>query len=354
MIDVVRDARSGKTFLDRMGAIAESLQRAIPFTSLSALMVQPETLVTPPAAHMFNTGIGPEAMKDYPTHFVTVDPCRAYCLGRGLGRATILSRFLPDRRFGAEEFSTDLLLPANVRYILGGALGMPDGWFLLYSVQRAPGCEDFSEEELRLLNLLYPDIARSAYSTLMTEALDRSAGGAAGAPSQGVVLFDTHGALVLADPPARTLLAAVEVEGCQVADLLLQGVAQVCGPGARPWRHSSLLPLRESGWLRATYVRPDPTGGVVVLLDRVEAHDRAHAEDVASCAGLTQREFQVALHAARGLRSAEVAARLGIATSTVKVHLGRALAKLGADGRAELAALFHGHGAGGRLPPSDV
>jgi DNA-binding CsgD family transcriptional regulator len=62
-------------------------------------------------------------------------------------------------------------------------------------------------------------------------------------------------------------------------------------------------------------------------------------EPVAATAadGLTQREREVALLVADGLRSREVAERLGIASQTVKSHLKTIFDKLGVRNRVELA-----------------
>jgi DNA-binding CsgD family transcriptional regulator len=57
----------------------------------------------------------------------------------------------------------------------------------------------------------------------------------------------------------------------------------------------------------------------------------------ASPDGLTQREREVALLVADGLRSREVAERLGIASQTVKSHLKTIFDKLGVRNRVELA-----------------
>jgi DNA-binding CsgD family transcriptional regulator len=55
---------------------------------------------------------------------------------------------------------------------------------------------------------------------------------------------------------------------------------------------------------------------------------------------LTRREREVAMLAAAGAASREIAARLGLSVRTVDNYLGRAYAKLGLASRTELAALF--------------
>src|SRR5512133_391751 len=59
--------------------------------------------------------------------------------------------------------------------------------------------------------------------------------------------------------------------------------------------------------------------------------------------GLTQREREVALLVADGLRSREVAERLGIASQTVKSHLKTIFDKLGVRNRVELARRLVSH-----------
>jgi DNA-binding CsgD family transcriptional regulator len=63
----------------------------------------------------------------------------------------------------------------------------------------------------------------------------------------------------------------------------------------------------------------------------------ADAPAAPSADGLTQREREVALLVADGLRSREVAERLGIASQTVKSHLKTIFDKLGVRNRVELA-----------------
>ncbi|GMA32653.1 response regulator [Litorihabitans aurantiacus] len=58
-------------------------------------------------------------------------------------------------------------------------------------------------------------------------------------------------------------------------------------------------------------------------------------------AALTPREHEVADAVAQGLSNAEIAASLYLSTSSVKVHLSSALAKLGMVNRVQLAILAH-------------
>ncbi len=59
-------------------------------------------------------------------------------------------------------------------------------------------------------------------------------------------------------------------------------------------------------------------------------------------ARLSKREREVFQHAATGAGNKELADRLAISEATVKVHMTRIFQKLGLNGRAELAAAYHG------------
>ncbi|SCG79770.1 two component transcriptional regulator, LuxR family [Micromonospora echinaurantiaca] len=68
--------------------------------------------------------------------------------------------------------------------------------------------------------------------------------------------------------------------------------------------------------------------------DRREAARRRLGE-------LTVRELEIVREVARGHANAGIARRLGMSEATVKAHVSRALAKLGAENRVQLAILVH-------------
>ena len=62
-----------------------------------------------------------------------------------------------------------------------------------------------------------------------------------------------------------------------------------------------------------------------------------------SCARLTPRQVEVAWHFVLGSRAADVAARIGIATNTIRNHIRDSYARLGVHTKAALASYLVRH-----------
>ncbi|MBO9626779.1 MAG: response regulator transcription factor [Microbacterium sp.] len=82
-----------------------------------------------------------------------------------------------------------------------------------------------------------------------------------------------------------------------------------------------------------------------MLLDhvapRLGAMPESDAATASVTAALTERELEVFLALARGLTNAEIGEELFVSESTVKTHVGRVLAKLGARDRIHAVILAH-------------
>lgn len=98
---------------------------------------------------------------------------------------------------------------------------------------------------------------------------------------------------------------------------------------------------------------PDPGSAVLVLspddLDRIvdalvgESSSRLRALPPA-VASLTDREFEVLRHVARGRSNAEIAGELFVSGATVKTHVARVLAKLGVRDRVQAVVFAYESG----------
>lgn len=80
------------------------------------------------------------------------------------------------------------------------------------------------------------------------------------------------------------------------------------------------------------------------LIRRLDAAPPARATASDLTAPLTERERDVFVAMARGCNNTEIARELFLSESTVKTHVGRVLAKLGARDRVEAVILAHRHG----------
>ena len=86
------------------------------------------------------------------------------------------------------------------------------------------------------------------------------------------------------------------------------------------------------------------------LLSQMAQSAPAPERDTRVLDGLTERERDVLVHMARGLSNTEIAAELFVAEATVKTHVGRVLAKLGARDRVQAVIIAFETGL---VPPGD-
>jgi len=83
------------------------------------------------------------------------------------------------------------------------------------------------------------------------------------------------------------------------------------------------------------------------VIEEFARRHRAPALDPDLVDQLTEREAEVVRLLAQGLSNAEIAAALVVETTTVKSHLGRAMAKIGTRDRVQTVVWAHRHGLGG-------
>ncbi len=173
----------------------------------------------------------------------------------------------------------------------------------------------------------------------------------AAAQKPDVVLLDLHmpgitGVDALAGmrelaPDARILMLTVSEDG---ADLMAALRAGACGYLLKNIDGEYLVDSIRRAARGESVVCPELTGK---LVDGVRD---ATSPQVNGLQVLSPRERDIVSHIAGGCSNKEIARALGVAESTVKIHVQHAMRKLNCSSRVQIAVLAAGNGAPARLP----
>ncbi|MFK0223533.1 response regulator [Streptomyces vinaceus] len=152
--------------------------------------------------------------------------------------------------------------------------------------------------------------------------------------------------MISADPELAAvrvvMLTTFEVDE-YVVQSLRAGASGFLGKGAEPDELLNAIRVAAAG---EALLSPAATKGLIATFlaqggGAGPAAPAAHAERLAA---LTVREREVLVHVAAGLSNDEIAGRLEVSPLTVKTHVNRAMAKLGARDRAQLVVIAYESG----------
>ncbi|MDT0421049.1 response regulator transcription factor [Streptomyces evansiae] len=134
------------------------------------------------------------------------------------------------------------------------------------------------------------------------------------------------------------MLTTFEVDE-YVVQSLRAGAAGFLGKGAEP---SELLGAIRTAAAGDALLSPAATRSLITrFLAQAPGVGPAAGVDSARLAALTGREREVLVQVAAGLSNDEIAARLEVSPLTVKTHVNRAMAKVGARDRAQLVVIAY-------------
>ncbi|GFH66170.1 DNA-binding response regulator [Streptomyces rutgersensis] len=130
------------------------------------------------------------------------------------------------------------------------------------------------------------------------------------------------------------MLTTFEVDE-YVVRALRAGASGFLGKGSEPAELLGAIRVAHAG---EALLSPAATKGLIASFLAQSDHgtDERHGAREERLASLTGREREVLVHVAGGLSNDEIAARLQVSPLTVKTHVNRAMAKLGARDRAQL------------------
>lgn len=173
--------------------------------------------------------------------------------------------------------------------------------------------------------------------------------------SQLVLIFDSEGHIVFANPPADHLLslqtedelpASFNGQQRQPLFTLLSSLAErvVSGDGANsPWK--GVIELSDGRMMACEATRVadfegDAPDTALLILRPTEPESEIRVQAFAASHGLSPREQEVLHLLGRGLTTAAMANELGISPHTVRDHLKHLYRKTGTNGRSELLGLI--------------
>ena len=153
---------------------------------------------------------------------------------------------------------------------------------------------------------------------------------------------------ITADPELAAvrivMLTTFEVDE-YVVQSLRAGASGFLGKGAEPEELLGAIRIAHAG---EALLSPAATKGLIATflaqgggLEPLEDGDRSYSERLAA---LTAREREVLVLVGGGLSNDEIAERLDVSPLTVKTHVNRAMAKLGARDRAQLVVIAYESG----------
>ncbi|PNE43234.1 LuxR family transcriptional regulator [Streptomyces noursei] len=226
-----------------------------------------------------------------------------------------------------------------------------------------------TDEPVRCLRVLLADdqtLLRSAFRILVDSEPDMRVVGEASDGAQAyalareerpdVVLMDirmpgTDGLAatrLISQDPELTSVRVVILTTFEVDDYVVQslraGASGFLGKGAEPDELLHAIRIAAGG---EALLSPAATKGLIAkFLAQGEgaAGDRPGGADAERLATLTGREREVLVLVAGGLSNDEIAEQLDVSPLTVKTHVNRAMAKLGARDRAQLVVIAYESG----------
>ncbi|MFI6347026.1 response regulator [Streptomyces sp. NPDC050560] len=232
---------------------------------------------------------------------------------------------------------------------------------------KAPGDGAADQSAIRVVLADDQALLRSAFRVLVDSEPDMSVVGEASDGAEAVRLArDERADVVLMDirMPGTDGLAATRLIGADpglagvrvvmlttfevdeyVVESLRAGASGFLGKGSEP---DELLNAIRVAYAGEALLSPMATKGLIATFlaqgDGGGAHDPAAGAHAARLEALTGREREVLVQVAGGHSNDEIAERLVVSPLTVKTHVNRAMAKLGARDRAQLVVIAYESG----------
>jgi DNA-binding CsgD family transcriptional regulator len=361
---VTWDVAIETTFKARMKLIADAFRELVPYDMATSFILDtkmlmaaftpdrasPALALTPvenlfdlmPERHFFVDNYPMEAAKIFSERYIQHDPV-APRASANPGTPVVLSHVVPKKRWGKEPFTGEFLPLIGMKHGVATAIPIREGLMTTLSCWRSEKKKDFSKDDVKVVNVFQPIVARAALAALLAEKLARSSDPAPErTPRNGFALFEGSGELVKADAGGRQFLGKL----AQVTHGMDKIVADVLAAGRSKSEEKSvdrtiLLADESAVAVSATRVGPEGTSVAVLFQELTLGPDAAFGAAAARI-GLSARECEVARMVVDGKGNKEIAFALKVSLETVKTHLKSVFRKAKVAGRAELVARLLG------------
>lgn len=324
-----------------------------------------------PASSVFSTsGIDRGFLDSYVAHYAGVNIWTPAVAAQSVGAVVTNDDVAERGRFERSEWRNDWLRPQGLYHGTAAVLAKADGVVTEFSVMRSERAGVMAPGELALLRLLVPHLQRAIR---VHQELSTARAGLHGALAgferlaTAALIVDQAARVLFANPSAERLLrgpgglrggrGGVLLAGSppvtERLHALIAGAARTAGLRGTDPGGTLPLPRREGRPLLALVspLRAEPAGfgfppfAALVLVRDPDRPAAVDTEALRALYGLTRAEAGVVAELAEGRSADAIAARGGTGIETVRTHLKRSMAKIGARRQAELVALVLG-GAG--------
>lgn len=318
-------------------------------------------------------GFDPTFVAAYREHFVHLDYFAPALLSLPVGAVMRGDEAVPWERQRMSEFYNDYQRRLKNRHVMGTTLARYERYHLLFALQRELRQPDYDEEDMRLVGLVAPHMARAAqihHQLTEVTAQKHWALAALDRLRVGVILLDELGRPVHLNRAAERLVREHNAFTAGRNRLTLSTTTDtdrlkrlIVGAAALATGRKTGQEMAAAGSLR---VRAEASSGValqfqVIPLPRdrserpwedaqyhgcvavfVSASGGAHLpwDRIAAMHGLTRAEAKLAALLAKGISLEEAAATLLVSILTVRSQLKSVFAKTGVTRQAELVALL--------------
>jgi DNA-binding CsgD family transcriptional regulator/PAS domain-containing protein len=299
----------------------------------------------------------------YRDHYAERDIWSIEGVKQPLGSALLMSEVVPSSRLMESEFYRDLGRHLGLFYCMGTALPVDDRQLCILGLQRPRSRPDFGASDQRLLRLLIPHLERALQLRNRVEAIrqeGRLAFAALDALAVAVVIVDTKGTVLHANPAAETLAAqqdGISLQGRQLAiggaagcelrrlvrDAANSSIGRAGGAGG-----SLAVPRRSGRRAYSLLITPLPAGQMADALQRPcaavfildpEKQSGLPGEVLSQLFGLSAAEARVLIELGSGQSVEQIADAHCVSRNTVRTQIQRIFEKTGTRRQAEAVAL---------------